>query len=168
MAFNVKIGDIQFAVSELTALQFVSNTPNGREERGNSRDGLKLGKFDYTVKPGGGNARSTDYGVGVKIWGRINFSGTGDSWEDKSVKLAEWALLPSDSKDAYKKVSVIVVDGGHTVRKYTYDKAFVVEYSEELDDEAGMGHFYIHIRQKKDWNKTVKVEGGFAFEGKSG
>ena len=44
----------------------------------------------------------------------------------------------------------------------------MVEYSEELDDEAGMGHFYIHIRQKKDWNKTVKVEGGFAFEGKSG
>ena len=65
---------------------------------------MKLGKFDYTVKPGGGNARSTDYGLGVKIWGRINFSGTGDSWEDKSVKLAEWALLPSDSKDAYKKV----------------------------------------------------------------
>lgn len=165
MAFNIKVGDVQFGAASITALQFVSNTPNGREEAGDNNDGLKLGEFNYKVKPGGGNARSSDFGQGVKVWGRINFSGAGESWEDKTVKLAEWALLPSDSKDAYKKVIAMVMDGGHVVRQYTYDKAFVVEYSEELDDEAGMGRFYLHIRQKKDWNGSVQAQGGYAFKG---
>ena len=115
---------------------------------------MKLGEFSYKVKPGGGNARSSDYGQGVKIWGRIHFSGAGESWEDKTVKLTE-----------YKKVIAMVMDGGHVVRQYTYDKAFVVEYSEELDDEAGVGRFYLHIRQKKDWNQSVKAQGGYAFQG---
>lgn len=161
VAYTLKIGDLEFKETDITALQFCSNTPNGLETSGTIEDGLQLGEFNYNVKPGGGNARSTDYGLGVKVWGRINFSGAGDSWNDPTVKLAEWALLASDAKDAYREVEVQVVDGGQIVRKYSYDKAFIVEYSEELDDETGMGHFYVHLRQKKDYNNDVKVEGGF-------
>ena len=57
MAFNIKVGDVQFGAASITALQFVSNTPNGREEVGDNNDGLKLGEFNYKVKPGGGNAQ---------------------------------------------------------------------------------------------------------------
>ena len=39
-----------------------------------------------------------------------------------------------------------------------------MEYSEEEDDEAGVGTFYIHMKQKKDENGAIKVEGGFGGE----
>ncbi len=161
MAFTVSIEDVNFGESDITAVQYMGNTPNGREKEGTIEDGLKLDQFNYEVKPGGGNARSTDFGLGVKIWGRINFSGDGDSWSDNTVKLAEWALRASDAVDAYRKVEVKVVDGGQIVRQYNFPKAFVVEYNEELDDETGMGHFYVHIREKKDWNGKVKIDSGF-------
>ncbi len=161
MAYKVEIGDLKFGETDITAIQYMGNTPNGREKEGTVEDGLKLNEFNYEVKPGGGNARSTDFGLGVKVWGRINFSGDGDSWKDQTVKLAEWALKPSDAADAYRNVVVNVVDGGQIVRRYTFPKAFIVEYSEELDDETGMGHFFVHIREKKDWNEKVKIDAGF-------
>lgn len=51
------------------------------------------------------------------------------------------------------------------VRQYTLPDAFVMEYTEELDDETGVGTFYLHIKQKKDQNAMVKVDGGFGAEG---
>lgn len=163
MAFQVKIGDLQLKSELITGVQFVSNTPNGKEKPGTVEDVEKLAKFTYAVKPGGGNAKSTDLGLGIKVWGRINFGGVGDSWEDATVKMAEWSLVPSDSKDAYKEIVVDVIDGGQVVRQYNLNHAFVLEYTEELDDETGMGRFYIHMRQKKDWNPKLTVPGGFAF-----
>ena len=36
-----------------------------------------------------------------------------------------------------------------------------MEYTEELDDETGVGIFYIHMKQKKDENAKVEINGGF-------
>jgi len=30
-----------------------------------------------------------------------------------------------------------------------------------MDDETGVGTFYLHIKQKKDENDAVKIEGGY-------
>ena len=61
-----------------------------------------------------------------------------------------------------KLAGVEDVSAGSVIRKYVIPDAFVVEYSERADDVNGTGEFYIHIRQKKDNNRAVTVEGGYA------
>lgn len=77
------------------------------------------------------------------------------------MNLAKWSVVPSDSADCYRKVTVEVVAAGQIVRQITLPNAFVMEYSEELDDEARVGIFYLHVKQKKDLTDTVAIEGGF-------
>ena len=57
-----------------------------------------------------------------------------------------------------------MVSAGQVVRQFILPDAFVMEYTEEEDDETGVGTFYIHMKQKKDENSSVKVEGGFGGE----
>ena len=38
------------------------------------------------------------------------------------------------------------------------------EYREELDDETGVGSFYLHVKQKKDKTTDTAIEGGFSGE----
>jgi len=151
---------IEFKEDALTQVEFLSNTPSGGHSFGKGRDGLSLQTIDYGDKPGSGNARATDVGLGVKIWGRINFS-LGAELEDATVTMANWALQPSDQAEAYRKAVIQVVASGQVVREYTLPNAFIVEYSEDLDDEEGVGHFYVHLRQKKDLNPKVELKGGF-------
>ncbi len=139
MGFRLKVdGDsaIEFNEDALTEVKFLSNTPSG------------------------GNARATDIGLGVKIRGKINFS-LGAEIEDFTVAMANWALQPSDVAMAYRKAVIQVIESGQVVREYTLPNAFIVEYSEVLDDEQGVGHFYLHLRQKKDLNSKVELKGGF-------
>jgi len=150
---------IEFGETVLTGVQFLSNTPSGSKGAGRGRDGLNLKEIDYNT-PGSGNARATDIGLGVKIWGRINFSLKAEL-EDATVTLANWALQDSSVEAAYRKATVQVVASGQVVREYTMPNAFIVEYSEDLDDETGVGHFYVHLRQKKDLNAKVELKGGF-------
>ena len=37
-----------------------------------------------------------------------------------------------------------------------------LEYSEELDDETGVGTFYLHVKQKKDQTGKVTIDGEFS------
>lgn len=163
MGFRLTVdGDskIEFKEDALTQVQFLSNTPSGGKAFGKGRDGLSIQNIDYAAAPGSGNARATDIGLGVKIWGRINFS-LGAEVEDSTVTMANWALQPSDVATAYRKAVIQVVASGQVVREYTIPNAFIVEYSEDLDDEEGVGHFYLHLRQKKDLNPKVELKGGF-------
>ena len=113
-----------------------------------------------SVTPNSGNARATDFGMGVKIWGKINFS-LGAELEDSTVTMANWAITPSDKAECYRKAVLQVISAGQVVREYTFPNAFVVGYDEELDDENGVGQFCLHIRQKKDLNPKVELKGGF-------
>lgn len=139
MGFRVKITggkNVEFDEGIITAVDFISDTPDTA------------------------NARSTDLGVVLSIKGRINFS-LGAETEDSTVELANWALMPSDQADCYRNVQVQIVSGGQIVRQYTYPNAFVMGYTENLDDDEGVGSFELLLKQKKDLTAKVELKGNF-------
>lgn len=111
--------------------------------------------------PKDSNARATDNGTALKIRGKLLFS-LGAESQDATINLAKWSVVPSESADAYRNVKVDVVAAGQIVRQFTLPNAFVMEYEESLDDETGVGEFYLHVKQKKDLTKMTKIEGGFS------
>lgn len=139
MGFRVKITggkDVEFDEGIITSVDFISDTPDTS------------------------NARSTDLGVILNIKGRINFS-LGAEQEDSTVELANWALMPSDQSDCYRNVQVQIVSGGQIVRQYTYPNAFVMGYTEDLNDDEGVGSFEMLLKQKKDLTAKVELKGNF-------
>ena len=139
MGFRVKITggkDVEFDEGIITSVEFISDTPDAS------------------------NARSTDLGVILNVKGRINFS-LGAEQEDATVELANWSLMPSDQADCYRNVQVQVVSGGQIVRQYTYPNAFVMGYTEDLNDEEGVGSFELLLKQKKDLTAKVELKGNF-------
>lgn len=139
MGFRLKVSggkDIEMNESILTAVHFISDTPDTSD------------------------ARSTDLGVILKIVGRINFS-LGAQIADATVDVASWALMPSDQADCYRNVQVQVVSGGQIVRQYTYPNAFVMDYLEDLNDEEGVGTWTLLLKQKKDLTDKVELKGNF-------
>lgn len=109
------------------------------------------------------NARATDFGLAAKITGKMLFKVDG-SGEDGTLELSKWSQVPSEQADCYRNAEIEVISAGQVVRKYALPRAFVMEYEEHLDDETGVGTFYLHIKQKKDENDLVKVEGGYSEE----
>ena len=109
------------------------------------------------------NARATDYGLSIQVWGKMLYK-LGGSGNDATLGLAKWSQVPSEKADSYRNAEITVVSAGQVVRQFILPSAFVVEYDEQVDDESGVGTFYLHIRQKKDENASVKSEGGFGSE----
>lgn len=113
--------------------------------------------------PDDSNARATDYGLSLKVHGKLLYRlGGGDS--DQTLDMVAWSQLPSYKADCYRSVEVKVISASQVVRKFTLPQAFVVEYTETLDDESGVGSFYLHVKQKKDENAIVAIDGGFGSE----
>lgn len=139
MGYRVTImggNNVSFDETVITGVNFTSETPNNA------------------------NARSTDLSIMIKITGRINFS-LGAELKDSTVELANWALMPSDKAECYRIVQVQVVSGGQIVRQYKYPNAFVMDYSEDLNDEEGVGTFTMLLKQKKDLTSKVELKGNF-------
>lgn len=113
--------------------------------------------------PADSNARATDNGASLKIWGKMLFSLGGEE-QDSTLNLAKWSVVPSESADSYRKVKVDVISASQVVRQITLPNAFVMEYSESLDDKTGVGEFYLHVKQKKDKTTDTAIEGGFGGE----
>ena len=135
--FSVTGGnDVSFDEYVITDIEFISDTPDAS------------------------NARSTDLGVMLRITGRINFSLAAEI-EDSTVELANWALMPSDQADCYREAQVQIVSGGQIVRQYTYPNAFVMAYTEDLNDEEGVGTFTLLLKQKKDLTNKIELKGNF-------
>lgn len=109
------------------------------------------------------NARATDFGLAARVTGKMLFKVDG-SGEDGTLELSKWSQVPSEQADCYRNAEIEVISAGQVVRKYVLPNAFVMEYEEYLDDETGVGTFYLHIKQKKDENDAVKVEGGYGEE----
>ena len=116
-------------------------------------------KFDSDT-PKDSNARATDYGLGLMVSGKILFDLMGAAG-DPTLGLAKWSQVPSYNADCYRNVEVEVVAAGQVVRNFVLPQAFVVEYHETLNNDTGVGEFYIHVRQKKDENAIVAINGGF-------
>lgn len=110
--------------------------------------------------PTDSNARATDNGAALKIRGKLLFH-LGAEQQDGTLNLAKWSIVPSENADCYRTVKVDVVAAGQIVRQITLPNAFVMDYVEELDDESGVGTFYLHVKQKKDLTKLTAIEGGF-------
>lgn len=113
--------------------------------------------------PKDSNARATDFGVCMKIWGKMLYKLGGDG-DDGTLGISKWSVVPSERADSYRNVAVDVISASQVVRKYEVPNAFVMEYTEDMDDETGVGTFYLHVKQKKDENLKVKIEGGYAGE----
>ena len=116
--------------------------------------------FDSEI-PQDSNARATDNGAALKIWGKLLFS-LGGQEQDSTLNVAQWSLVPSESADSYRTVKVDVISASQVVRQITLPNAFVMEYREELDDETGVGSFYLHVKQKKDQTSKVAIDGEFS------
>ena len=113
-----------------------------------------------TDTPDDSNARSTDLGTTLLIKGKI-IPAIGGADADSTMNLLKWSLVPAEQADAYRNVSVEVVSAGGVVRKITFPKAFVIDYTEHYGDTEGIGTFLLVVRQKKDKIADVEVEGGY-------
>lgn len=127
-------------------------------------DERSITKVDFdSISPSGSNARATDFGLTVKVWGKMLYK-LGGGGNDPTLGLTQWSQVPSERPDCYRNAEITVISAGQVVRQFTLPDAFVMEYSEEVDDESGVGTFYIHMKQKKDENAAARIEGGFGGE----
>lgn len=106
------------------------------------------------------NARTKDVGCSLEISGKILVATDGDPF-DSTRQLGLWSMVPAEEAAAYRQVTVEIVEAGLVERKYTFPRAFVVDYKENYDNSDGVGTFKIVIKQKKDKLNLVTVEGGY-------
>lgn len=106
------------------------------------------------------NARTKDVGSTLEISGKILVATDGDPF-DSTRQLALWSMVPAEDSIAYRQVTVEVISAGIVERKYTYPRAFVVDYREDYGNTDGIGQFTIIIKQKKDKLATIEIEGGY-------
>lgn len=112
--------------------------------------------------PNDSNARSTDVGSSIIVTGRILALVGSENEQDETIKLTNWSLVRSESADSYRALQLDVVVSSKIVRTVIYPKAFVVEYTEEFDEESGTGTFRLHAKQKKDAISNVIIQGDYA------
>lgn len=113
-----------------------------------------------TDTPDDSNARSTEVGSILTVTGKILTAIDGDKADD-TMKLAAWSLVPAEKADCYRKVTLEVIAASQVVRKISMPNSFVVDYTENFGDQEGVGTFVLVVKQKKDKNELVKIEGGY-------
>lgn len=113
--------------------------------------------------PDDSNARASDIGSSLHIKGKIITAVDGEEADD-TRKLAVWSLVKAESSDAYRKATLETIAADQVIRKIYFPNAFVVDYTEEFDHSEGTGKFELVLRQKKDRNEFVEIEGGYAAE----
>ncbi|HEX9063053.1 MAG TPA: hypothetical protein VF941_23005 [Clostridia bacterium] len=67
--------------------------------------------------------------------------------DEKTLPLYKWSLIPSTSPDCYKEITVEQTHEEQMIRKVTFSKAFVVDYSESHIEKTGEGYFSLYVRQ---------------------
>ena len=116
-------------------------------------------KFHVDI-PLDSNARTKDVGATLEIKGKILTATDGDPF-DTTRELALWSMVPAEEANAYREAVVEVISAGIVERKYTYPRAFVVDYRETYANVDGTGEFTLTIKQKKDKLAMLEVEGGY-------
>lgn len=64
-----------------------------------------------------------------------------------TAKLYKWAMLAGNDSNCYKEVTVELIKDSQLMRKVSFSKAFVVDYSEEYSNHVGVGTFTLYIKQ---------------------
>ena len=159
MGFYLKVegtSTVEFKEENLNSIDFLSNTTSPISDS----EMAELLFASGVTKSEASDARSADLAMGLRISGRIQ-SSLEAAVADGTVDLANWALVPSDAADCYRKVTAKLITAGQTVRQYVIPNAFVLSYQEKLTDETGAGEFILIVRQKRDLNDKVELSGGF-------
>lgn len=125
-----------------------------------SKECVKKVKFQTEI-PLDSNARTKDVGCALEISGKILVATDGDPF-DSTRQLALWSMVPAENAAAYRQVTVEIIEAGIIERKYTFPRAFVVDYKENFGSSDGIGTFHIVIKQKKDKLDMISVDGGYA------
>ncbi|AVQ32053.1 MULTISPECIES: hypothetical protein [Fusobacterium] len=143
MGFNLKIKgkneEINLGMDNITTVKYISDTPDDS------------------------NARASDLGVVLEVNGKIITPVNGEEADD-TKKMAKWSLVPAESSDAYRELSLEVISGSVVVRKIDLPNAFILDYTEDYNDKGGVGEFKAIFKQKKEKIETVTIEGGYAAE----
>ena len=113
--------------------------------------------------PDDSNARASDLGVVLEVNGKIITPVNGEEADD-TKKMAKWSLIPAESSDAYRELTLEVISGSVVVRKIDLPNAFILDYTEDYNDKGGVGEFKAIFKQKKEKIETVTIEGGYAAE----
>ena len=134
-------------------------TVSGADSFEIAKDCVQKVKFKTDI-PLDSNARTKDVGSTLEISGKILVATDGDPF-DSTRQLALWSMVPAEDSSAYRQVTVEVLSAGIVERKYSFPRAFVVDYKENYGNTDGIGQFTIKIKQKKDKLETLAVEGGY-------
>ncbi|MDE5823703.1 MAG: membrane-associated protease 1, partial [Lachnospiraceae bacterium] len=132
---------------------------NGANSFEIAKDCVQKVKFRTDI-PLDSNARTKDVGSTLEITGKILVSTDGDPF-DSTRQLALWSVVPAEEAAAYRQVEVEIINAGITERKYSFPRAFVIDYKEDFSNSDGIGQFTIVIKQKKDKLDTIAIEGGY-------
>ena len=57
------------------------------------------------------NARATDYGLSVRVWGKMLYK-LGGEGDDATLGLAQWSQVPSEKADCYRNAEITVISAG--------------------------------------------------------
>ena len=132
---------------------------NGANSFEIAKDCVQKVKFRTDI-PLDSNARTKDVGSTLEITGKILVATDGDPF-DSTRQLALWSVVPAEEAAAYRQVEVEIINAGITERKYSFPRAFVIDYKEDFSNSDGIGQFTIVIKQKKDKLDTIAIEGGY-------
>ena len=99
-------------------------------------------------------------GCTLDISGKILTAVDGDP-EDSTRQMGLWSMVPAETSNCYRKVTVEIIQAGIVERKYTFPNAFVVNYTEDFGNTEGVGTFHLNVKQKKDKLANIAIEGGY-------
>ncbi|MCM1259258.1 MAG: membrane-associated protease 1 [Roseburia sp.] len=134
-------------------------TVNGASSFEIAKECVQKIKFRTDI-PLDSNARTKDVGSTLEISGKILVSTDGDPF-DSTRQFAFWSVVPAEEALAYRQVEVEIINAGLVERKYSFPRAFVVDYKEDFSNSDGIGQFTITIKQKKNKLDTIAIEGGY-------
>lgn len=128
MGFKVSISDGTLLEESITSIRFYTDPP---------------GDSVYDIRTYPVNS--------IAITGNIDT-------DEGTVNLYKWALIPASNPECYKSITVEQSHAGETVRKVSFPKAFVVNYSENFSNSSGVGMFSLYIRAFANSNVDITGE----------
>lgn len=127
-------------------------------------DGTFISGVDFVSDtPDATKGRAASQVFGLILTGSINYNVI-DGTEHPLNAITEWALLPAESPNTYKKVQVDITASDQIVRSYIFPQAFVMAYAEDMQEEAGRGTFKLELRQKKDTGTAIEIKDPYKLE----
>lgn len=90
--------------------------------------------------------------IGIEFNGKINVNN-----KDEILKLVNWALY-FGGQDIYRKVEIRLIDKEENIlREYVFNKMFVVDYTENFEEENTTLGYEIKLTQKLTEKEEIKI-----------